>query len=415
MRPIVSAILLQHVEDAVMLHANRTFLTTAPQGALRYLRRFDDRLVAHLDGIAISGKYGRAFVQSVSGPVSAGGLFVATVIAMNEGPKRLEQSIDVAEGVPAALKGLLSAFGWQEPETLQGFVVGLLSADDPFRRLIGVAACGLHRLDPGIMARRRIDDPDAAVRARMLRTAGDIGCQAQSDCADALNDSDPNCQFWSARSAVLLGGCQTALDVLMGIGFSEGPYRARAFSLALQAMAPREGHIALQQLSGTRDAIRWLIQGSGINGDPTYVPWLIEEMTDAKIARLAGEAFSLVTGADLALLNLERKPPGDFQSGPNDDPDDPNVDMDPDDGLPWPDAQKIKQWWAANRIRFQAGQRYFMGAPVAREHCVHVLKTGYQRQRILAAHYLCLLEPGTPLFNTSAPAWRQQKQLAQLT
>jgi hypothetical protein len=55
-----------------------------------------------------------------------------------------------------------------------------------------------------------------------------------------------------------------------------------------------------------------------------------------------------------------------------------------------------------------------MGAPVTREHCVHVLKTGYQRQRILAAHYLCLLEPGTPLFNTSAPAWRQQKLLARL-
>jgi hypothetical protein len=37
-----------------------------------------------------------------------------------------------------------------------------------------------------------------------------------------------------------------------------------------------------------------------------------------------------------------------------------------------------------------------------------------QRQRILAAHYLCLLDPGTPLFNTSAPAWRQQRWLAKM-
>jgi hypothetical protein len=35
-------------------------------------------------------------------------------------------------------------------------------------------------------------------------------------------------------------------------------------------------------------------------------------------------------------------------------------------------------------------------------------------QRILAAHYLCLLEPGTPLFNTSAPALRQQRLLAKM-
>ena len=53
-----------------------------------------------------------------------------------------------------------------------------------------------------------------------------------------------------------------------------------------------------------------------------------------------------------------------------------------------------------------------MGAPVTREHCIAVLKTGNQRQRILAAHYLSLLEPGTPLFNTGAPAWRQQRLLA---
>jgi hypothetical protein len=58
------------------------------------------------------------------------------------------------------------------------------------------------------------------------------------------------------------------------------------------------------------------------------------------------------------------------------------------------------------------GWGYFMGQPVTKEHCIQVLKTGYQRQRILAAQYLCLLEPGTPLFNTAAPAWRQQRLLA---
>jgi hypothetical protein len=56
-----------------------------------------------------------------------------------------------------------------------------------------------------------------------------------------------------------------------------------------------------------------------------------------------------------------------------------------------------------------------MGAPITRDLCIAVLEHGYQRQRILAAHYLCLLEPGTPLFNTGAPAWRQQRLLAQMT
>jgi uncharacterized protein (TIGR02270 family) len=155
-----------------------------------------------------------------------------------------------------------------------------------------------------------------------------------------------------------------------------------------------------------------VIENSGVGGDPTFVPWLITQMVDPNDSRAAGEAFSFITGVDLALLDLERKPPENFESGPNDDPDDPNVEMDPDEGLPWPDVKKVEDWWHANAGRFQKGTSYFMGQPVTKEHCIHVLKTGYQRQRILAAQYLCLLEPGTPLFNTAAPAWRQQRLLA---
>ena len=179
-------------------------------------------------------------------------------------------------------------------------------------------------------------------------------------------------------------------------------------------MTASAAHGVLRQLAKESPQRRWLIQGSGIAGDPAYVPWLISHTREEKTSRLAGEAFSLITGADLSALNLERPQPEGFESGPNDDPEDENVDMDPDDGLPWPDPDKVEKWWAATAGRFQKGTRYFMGAPVTREHCIDVLKNGYQRQRILAAQYLCLLDPGTPLFNTSAPAWRQQRLLAKM-
>jgi uncharacterized protein (TIGR02270 family) len=179
-------------------------------------------------------------------------------------------------------------------------------------------------------------------------------------------------------------------------------------------MSVDEAH-RLLQLAQDPAQIRQLLRGAGLAGDPAYVPWLIGSMPNDKLARLAGESFSLITGLDLAWLNLERKPPENFESGPNDDPDDPNVDMDVDDGLPWPDQKLIQQWWDANAHRFQPGVRYFMGEPLNRENCLRVLKEGYQRQRILAAHYLCLLNPGTVLFNTSAPAWRQQRLLAQMS
>jgi uncharacterized protein (TIGR02270 family) len=138
-------------------------------------------------------------------------------------------------------------------------------------------------------------------------------------------------------------------------------------------------------------------------------------MSDPALARLAGESFSMITGLDLAYLDLDRKPPEDFESGPNDNPDDDNVDMDSDDGLPWPDPEKIAAWWKANQHRFPAGQRFFMGQPPSMAHCLDVLKTGYQRQRMAAAIWRCILQPGTPLFPTDAPAWRQKRWLAQMS
>jgi hypothetical protein len=56
-----------------------------------------------------------------------------------------------------------------------------------------------------------------------------------------------------------------------------------------------------------------------------------------------------------------------------------------------------------------------MGKPPTWEHCLDVLKNGFQRQRIAAAEYLCLLRSGTPLFNTSAPAWRQKRLLDKMS
>jgi uncharacterized protein (TIGR02270 family) len=234
-------------------------------------------------------------------------------------------------------------------------------------------------------------------------------------CLNATTNADSSVRFWGAWSAVLLGDREHAFNVLARTAEGNGAFGRRAFTLALQAADHADAHRMLQHLAVESDRQRWLIEGSGIGGDPHYVPWLLKQMRSEKSARLAGAAFCLITGADFSALNLEGSPPKDFESEVNDDPDDPKVEMDPDDELPWPDVEKVEKWWAANASRFQAGTRYFVDAPVTRAHCIYVLKNGYQRQRILAAHYLCLLEPGTPLFNASAPAWRQQRLLAKMT
>jgi len=253
------------------------------------------------------------------------------------------------------------------------------------------------------------------VRARQFQAAGELGLhELAATLATRISDPDAECSTWAAWGAVLLGDRGDALVALTERAPDMLGHNSRPLDLVLQARLAPEGRRVLDQLASVPGKERGLVKSVGIFGDMSFVDWLLKKMASDHLSRLAGDAFTLISGADLALLDLERRPPEKFDSGPNDDPDDPNVDMDPDDGLPWPDVEKVEKWWAANSSQFQPGTRYFMGKPVTREHCIDVLKTGYQRQRILAAHYLCLLEPGTPLFNTSAPAWRQQKQLAQM-
>ncbi len=152
----------------------------------------------------------------------------------------------------------------------------------------------------------------------------------------------------------------------------------------------------------------------GVLGHIEGAEWLLAQLVRPAVARAAGEAFTWITGADFVELGLDRDPPEDFQVGPNDDPNDENVAMDEDEDLPWPDPVKVADWWHKNKHNFQPGVRYFMGKPVTVEHCIHVLKTGKQRQRFIAARYLKLLQPERPLFNCAAPAWRQQALLAKM-
>ena len=413
-RSPIPVVVSQHVEDAAALRSTRTHLVSAPHVKLLHLGRLDERLAAHLDGVAVAGDFGARLADTALESSGIGELFVATVGAIQDGQSaRLDKLLSLAEALPDAQAGLISAFGWVSADALKGIVSALLHAPSSFRQRVGIAACAMHRVDPGSALNAAVSSADAPLRARALRCAGEV---ARRDllpaCIDHSKDEDSPSEFWAAWSAVLLGDRRTVIDTLKTHAFSPGPFRHRALQLALKVMDPKDAHGFLQSLAPDPKNMRVLIQGSGIAGDPLYLPWLIKQMTIPEFARVAGESFGFITGLDIAYDGLEGGRPEGFESGPNDDPNDDNVEMDPDDNLPWPDPEKIQKWWDANKHCFHTGVRYFMGEPVNGENCKRVLRDGYQRQRIAAAFYLSLLQPGTPLFPTSAPAWRQKRWLA---
>lgn len=415
-RQVVLPVVHQHAEESAILRNVRGVLVAAPHVKLHQLRRLDDRIAAHLDGVAVAGEFGWKLCEEALENPNVGTVFAATERAIEDkNLPALTTLLALAEALPEVQPGLISAFGWASAQFLQGTIKSLLAASNPFQRQVGIAACAMHQVDPGEALASAIVDKDAPLRARALRVAGEAGRRdLLPACLKALGDTDAACRFWAAYAAALLGEQGKAMPVLQEVVMRPGPLRVRALQLLLKFIAVPQANELLKSLAREPENIRLLIQGVGIAGDSYYVPWLIKQMADLKLTRLAGESFSFITGLDLAYLDLEVKPPENVELGPNDNPDDDNVAMDEDDSLPWPDAAKIEQWWAANKARFKEGTRYFMGEPVNRAHCVQVLKEGFQRQRMAAALYLCLLQPGTKLFPTRAPAWRQQRWLVAL-
>jgi uncharacterized protein (TIGR02270 family) len=419
-RPSIPAIVMQHVEEAAHLRHVRSVLVRAPHVRLLHLGRLDERVAAHLDGVAVAGAYGTALARQALERPGAGEIFVATVRAIEDhDAERLDELLAIAEALPSSRAGLLSAFGWTNAAALRGIAKPLLEAAQPWRREVALAACAMHAVDPGVALARALRDDDASLRARAWRVAGRCGRRDLVDaCLAALADADERCAFEAARSALLLGDRTESLRSVKALAVGAGgvnPSNLAALCLVLKVVSPKDAQGMLASLAQDPTQIRTMIRGIAVAGDPHYVPWLIAQMEDLKLARLAGEAFSFITGLDLAYLDLDRKPPEGVDFGPNDDPDDANVAMDEDDSLPWPDPSKIAGWWRANGVRFASGTRYFMGEVPTPASCLEVLKTGFQGQRSAAAEYLSLFMPGTPLFNIAAPTWRQRRLLANMT
>jgi uncharacterized protein (TIGR02270 family) len=416
MRATVPIIVSQHHSDAVVLRNLRSSLVGAPHVKLRHLRRLDERLAAQLDGLGVAGAHGSALCVSgleTSGPNE---VFVATVMALEHGDSSgLDNVLALAATLPEARKGLLSAFGWVSGQWLTGTIERALASIDPFRNLVGIVACSMHQVDPAGKLNIAMEANDVLLRSRAFRVAGVLGrLELLWLCVEHDRDEDPHCVFWAAWSGVLLGNRGQSLGRLRQLCLLPVPHQTHAIRLVLKLENNQGANTLLQRLANNPSNKRALLRGVGVSGDALYVPWLIEQMNELKYARLAGESFSYITGLDLAYLDLETKPSDNFEAGPNDNADDDNVAMDEDDGLPWPDPVKLQAWWDVNHQRFEPGVRYFMGERVTVAHCKKVLRDGFQRQRVAAAEYLCLLTPGTPLFPTSAPAWRQQRWLRQM-
>jgi uncharacterized protein (TIGR02270 family) len=381
-----------------------------PHYSVADLAKLDNRLVAHLDGLRIAGEAGWSLVQESLSFSESGELFVAAELAFELGAqKRIDAVSKTAANNPEAARGIVSALGWLPYERAHPHIQDFLASSSPRLRHIGIAASAIHRHYPGTFLPDAMSDNDPLLRARAFRAAGEL---ARKELLPKLQsgfaDPDQNVRFAAAWSGTLLSVNLDSLTVLRAIAESPDPNSAEPLQLTVRRMDLAAAKAWQASLSKQKASLRLAIIAAGAIGDPDRVPWLIERMNLPALARVAGEAFTMITGIDLAYNDLEKHAPEGFEAGPTENPEDENVEMDPDENLPWPDPALIQKWWNNNQSQFQKSTHYLLGKPMTIEWLQQVLRIGRQRQRAAAALELAIRQPGQPLFEVRAPGFRQQ-------
>ena len=326
--------------------------------------------------------------------------------------ERIQQVIELGTATPEASRGLISALGWLTYEQASKHIKALLAADEPASRRVGIAASAIHRRNPGPAFQAAFAADDPLLKARAFRAAGELGLVDTHITLRAnLKAKDPTVRFWAAWSNALLNGHKDAVAYLQNVAEAGGPFAERAAQMAMRRLAPNDAKIWLKRLVKELGQKRIAVIAAGAFADPEAIPFLIDQMKVPELARVAGESFSLITGANIAYEDLDGEKPEGFEAGPTENPEDEKVAMDADLNLPWPDPALIQKWWNARQGNFAKGTRYLLGQPITPESLRLALKNGYQRQRAAAALELAILKPGRPLFEVRAPGWRQQAML----
>ncbi|MCE9529814.1 MAG: TIGR02270 family protein [Planctomycetes bacterium] len=397
---VIPTVIDQHAEEAAFLWHLRDQAVRAPNYSLVDIRRLDNRVEAHLDGLRVAGSEGWNIAwKAAQEKAEPGELFTVGVLAFESGEReRTEHVLKLVVTKPALGRAVASALGWL-PETIASARLASLMVNPlPTVRRIGLAGYAIRRLNPGSVLEKALNDTDLDLRSRALKMAGEMGYSVWLPLLKKhLAIGHLGCRFQAAWSGALLAGDAACVTELQSIALTESGYKQRAAEVAVRRLDVPAANRWLTMLASLPGSERLAVVGIGALGDPVNVPRLLDWMKQPPLARVAGEAFAFITGADFAALNLEGNAPDGFEPGPNEDALDENVSMDPDEGLPWPDLVKVTRWWASNQGKFSKGTRYLLGKPITVEWLQEVILKQRQHFRLGAAIELAIRQPKTGL------------------
>lgn len=405
-KPVYRDIFEQYGTDSAFLWVLRSIAVEQPHNNTGDILALEQRIDAQLNGLMSS--IDTAWTVCEEGLIheEAGEVFTATIVAMrSRDVKRIQKAVEVGLSSEQCSKGLISAMGWLSEDIVNPWTQRFLNGKEMDHKLLGLAICSIRRQDPGevlgsILQREECKENEILF-ARALRLIGELRRQ---DCMPALQsamaDKRSSIVFWSHWSAVLLGQHACIAQLKAFVLDYQSPYQDLALQLCFRVLPVEQGRVWISELAKDEKQARTVIKATGILGDPHAVNWLISKMTEPKFAKIAGEAFSYITGADFTKHELTSEQP--IVHPMSEDEPDESVELDEDENLPYPDHNKVAKLWRSHGQKFLIGHRYFIGQPIKTAWLKSILNNGTQRQRHAAALELAINDNSLQFINSRA-------------
>lgn len=399
------------------------------------LVEFDQMIDAHLDGLREAGPLGMELAEKAlahKAPDLSGDIFAAYALALlAQDEVAVRHLFTCTDALPDKALALAGVFAFSDTPLVARVLQAHLHAPNIDWQAAALAQLHVHGQNGGAALASLLKAPPNALSARALRTAGECGRTdllpdiqswlalpdaappAPTATAARAGVADPGqIRFWAAWSCVLLGDRQElALHILQAALQPAADIALQRRALQLLCLVLPPSHLAsyLQHLSRNHVNPSLLLLAIGWSGNVGYADWLIEQMRMPERARMAGEAFRLITGFDAeendAVLEEPPEPPSDTGQ--------PEVPM-PDRFYPCPDAAQVAAWWHDHAPAYDGQPRLLLGEPVTLSWLDEILDEGEQAHRELAALQRALLQPGACLVPTHAHAMVQWQRLQQL-
>jgi uncharacterized protein (TIGR02270 family) len=240
----------------------------------------------------------------------------------------------------------------------------------------------------------------------MLRLIGELKRHDLAhELAKAQQHKHKDVVFWANWSALMLGD-QSSLPGLEAYAMEPGPFQSRAIAIAFRCLHQSASWEWINKLVNQPGQTAQTIIALSVLGDPHGINWLLARMEEPIHAKIAGYAFTTITGVDLAHEGLTHSTAAtdDIALDENDDIDSEIPVVTGYENLPFPHAQKVTQHWQKIRRGFEAGQRYFLGQRINPSLLNHAINNGTQGQRLDAALEYALLDNDYSYANVKSAA-----------